>query len=140
MKVKNFLSLTAGDYNGDGKETLTVFASLDSGTALFSFETFFDETDKDVKNVKTGSVSLQSAKNLLHPLYIDNWDQFQINSNLLSEWINETSSNWGKLLNEIKGKGFKNCLSDKNGLNRLGASLISADIVSYTAGAIWLAT
>ncbi|MBQ4092081.1 MAG: S-layer homology domain-containing protein [Firmicutes bacterium] len=58
----NFMSITAGDYNGDGKETLVVFASAD-GTATTLTEYYFSADSKRIYE--------QSKSNgLLHYDYI----------------------------------------------------------------------
>ncbi len=62
----NFMSITAGDYNGDGKETIVIFSSGDGKSGATLSEWYFSVTDNYIYSQSQGNNSL------LHKEYIQN--------------------------------------------------------------------
>ena len=89
MTLKNFLALTAGDYDGNGKDTIVVYAATDGTPVLRAFQASMDDSSNKLKlNATTGaSPELTSLKGMLHPVYLNNWSGFQISETVLNDWL-----------------------------------------------------
>ena len=69
-QVRNFMSLTAGDYDNDHVDSIVAYAACSTGPELFEIKVQGDGTAAPV--LSTGS----SSNSLLHPEYVANLQEF----------------------------------------------------------------
>ena len=73
-QVRNFISLTAGDYDNDSKDTLVVYGAYKDGPSL-------SEVKVDGDGNSAPSISLTaSSDSMLHKKYLDNYGKFKDDS------------------------------------------------------------
>jgi hypothetical protein len=86
-KAANFFSITAGDYNGDGKETLMVYVAGQKVTVQevkLKYDERSDDPDSPILEVNRDNPS-PGAK-MLHPLYLEAIDSKTDGSNQNQAW------------------------------------------------------
>ena len=70
FQIRNFISITAGDFDNDGKDTLAVYVAADDGPVLKELQV--GVSGKDLTFSETG----KSGNGLLHPKYMENLSYF----------------------------------------------------------------
>ena len=72
-QMRNFITITSGDYNGDGKDTIVAYAAFTTGPALVELK-----AEGDGKSAPTVT-KMESSSSMLHKVYITHQDAINVN-------------------------------------------------------------